>query len=69
MDGIIDSMDMSLNKLGEIVKACRLSPCQEDPLEKSMATHTSILAWEVPWIRGAWWATIHGVTEETKITE
>ena len=48
---------------------CRLSPCQEEPLEKSMATHTGILAWEVPWIRGAWWATIHGVTEETKMTE
>ena len=23
---------------------------QEDPLEKEMATHSSILAWEVPWI-------------------
>ena len=22
---------------------------QEDPLEKEMATHTSILAWRVPW--------------------
>ena len=22
---------------------------QEDPLEKKMATHSSILAWEVPW--------------------
>ena len=22
---------------------------QEDPLEKEMATHTSILAWEIPW--------------------
>ena len=21
----------------------------EDPLEKEMATHTSILAWEIPW--------------------
>ena len=23
---------------------------QEDPLEKEMATHSSILAWRVPWI-------------------
>ena len=23
---------------------------QEDPLEKGMATHSSILAWEIPWI-------------------
>ena len=22
---------------------------QEDPLEKSMATHSSILAWKIPW--------------------
>ena len=22
---------------------------QEDPLEKQMATHSSILAWEIPW--------------------
>ena len=22
---------------------------QEDPLEKEMATHPSILAWEIPW--------------------
>ena len=23
---------------------------QEDPLEKEMATHSRILAWEIPWI-------------------
>ena len=22
---------------------------QEDPLEKGMATHSNILAWEIPW--------------------
>ena len=22
---------------------------QEDPLEKGMASHSSILAWEIPW--------------------
>ena len=25
------------------------SPGQEDPLEKAMATHSSILAWRIPW--------------------
>ena len=25
------------------------SPGQEDPLEKEMATHSSILAWKIPW--------------------
>ena len=23
--------------------------CQEDPLEKEMAAHSSILAWNIPW--------------------
>ena len=27
-----------------------LSLVWEDPLEKEMATHSSILAWEIPWI-------------------
>ena len=25
------------------------SPNQEDPLEEGMATHSSILAWRIPW--------------------
>ena len=37
---------------------------QEDPLEKGMANHSSILAWKIPWTeRGAWWATVHGVAK------
>ena len=32
---------------------------REDPLEKGMAPHSSILAWEIPWI--AWWATVIGL--------
>ena len=26
-----------------------LSVGQEDPLEKEVATHSSVLAWEIPW--------------------
>ena len=33
---------------------------REDPLEKEMATHSSILAWRIPW-RGVWRARVHGV--------
>ena len=33
----------------------------EDPLEKGMATHSSILAWRIPMDRGAWRATVQGV--------
>ena len=35
---------------------------REDPLEKKMATHSSILAWKNPMDRGAWQATFHGVS-------
>ena len=28
------------------------SPGQEDPLEKEMATHSSTLAWRIPWTEG-----------------
>ena len=35
---------------------------QEDPLEEDMATHSSILAWRVPWSEG-WWASVHSVTK------
>ena len=34
----------------------------EDPLEKEVATHSSILAYKMPVDRGAWQAIVHGVT-------
>ena len=36
-----------------------------------MVTHSSILAWRIPMDRGAWRATVHGVTESdmTEVTE
>ena len=40
-----------------------LSLSWEDPLEKDMATHSSILAWRIPMDRGAWQATVRGVTK------
>ena len=35
----------------------------EDPLEKGMATHASILAWRIPMDRVAWQTTVHGIAE------
>ena len=34
---------------------------QEDPLEKEMATHSSILAWKIPWTEEPGGAIVHGV--------
>ena len=35
----------------------------EDPLDKGIATHSSLLAWRIPMDRGAWQATVHGVAK------
>ena len=35
----------------------------EDPLEKEMATHSSILAWRIPWREEPSGATVHGVAK------
>ena len=35
----------------------------EDPLEKDMTTHSSILAWRISMDRRAWLATVHGVAK------
>ena len=68
LDGITDSMDVSLSELRELVmdreawcaaihgvskSQTRLSDFtfifHSHALEKEMATHSSILAWEIPW--------------------
>ena len=35
----------------------------EGTLEKGKAAYSSILSWNIPIDRGAWWATVHGVTK------
>ena len=39
---------------------------QENSLEEEMATHSSILAWKVPWTEEPEGATVHGVTKESE---
>ena len=42
---------------------------QEDPLEEEMATHSSILAWEIPWT-GAWRAAVHRIPKsQTRLSD
>ena len=36
---------------------------QEDSLEKEMATHSSFLAWRIPWTEEPGRLTVHGVAE------
>ena len=38
----------------------------EDPLEKEMVTHSSVLGWRIPMDRDAWRATVHGVSKSQK---
>ena len=38
----------------------------EDPLEKGMATLSSVLAWRIPIDKVAWWATVLGVAKSQK---
>ena len=45
------------------------SLAQEDPVEKEMATYSSILAWEIPWAEEPGGLhTVHGVTKESDMT-
>ena len=42
----------------------------EDPLEKGMATHSSVLAWRISVDRGAWQATVHGIAKsQTRLSD
>ena len=38
-----------VKNLPAIQKTRVQSPGQEDPLEKGVTTHSTILAWEIPW--------------------
>ena len=35
---------------------------ERSPGGEAMATHSSILAWRIPMDKGAWWATVHRIT-------
>ena len=41
---------------------------QKDPLEEGMATHSSILAWRVPWTEGAWYRVTKGLTQLKRLS-
>ena len=41
----------------------------ENPLQKEIVSSSSILAWDYPMDRGAWWATVHGVTKSWTLSD
>ena len=44
---------------------------QEDPLEEEMATHSSVLAWRIPWTEepgGPWGHKESDMTEQLSLT-
>ena len=42
-------MALTVKKLPAMQEDCVQSQIWEDPLEMGMATHSSILAWRIPW--------------------
>ena len=38
-----------VKNLPAVQETCVQSPGQEDPLQKGKATHSSVLAWRIPW--------------------
>ena len=49
LDGITDAMDMSLSRLQELGDGQGSLVCCSPRGHKEMATHSSILAWKLPW--------------------
>ena len=41
---------------------------REDPLEKEMATHSSILAWKIPWTEELGWLLSMGSQSRTRLS-
>ena len=44
-------MAQTVKSLSAVRETWVLSLGREDPLEKEMATHSSILAWKIPWMK------------------
>ena len=54
----------AVKKPPSMLKTWVQSLAQEDSLEEEMATHSSILTWEIPWTEEPGRATVHGITKE-----
>ena len=64
-------MAQMIKNLPAMQETLARSPGQEDPLEKGMATHSSILARKIPWIGklGGLWSMVHKESDTIEVTE
>ena len=62
-------MAQTVKNLPAIWETCVHSLGWDDPLEEGMATHSSVPDLENSTDKGAWWATVHGVTKDLDMTE
>ncbi len=56
-------MAQMVKNLSALQETWVLSLDWENPLEKGMTTHSSILAWRIPWIEEPGWLQSMGVTK------
>ena len=56
-----------VKNLPEMQRMWALCLGQEDPLEKELATHSSILAWEILWTEIPGGFIVHGVAKESNM--
>ena len=56
-------MDQTVKNLPVMPETQLCSLGWEDPLDKGIATHSSMLPWIIPMDGGAWWATVYEVTK------
>ena len=61
-------MAQMVKRLSTIWETWVRSLGREGPLEKEMAIHSSILAWEIPWTEEPGGGQSGGVTEESDMT-
>ena len=63
-------MPQMIRNLSAMQKTWVQSLGQEDPLEKGMATHSSIIAWEIPWTEdpGRLWSMGRKESDKTEAT-
>ena len=55
---------LMVKNLPAMQETCVQSLDREDPLEKGMATHSSILAWRIPWTEEPRGLLTHSISQE-----